>query len=98
MSVTLPVVNLNGTSAAELRHQYQLAWDAVKGALVAVVLNGPHGRDYLPQGGESYLRARAEHESRCERLRDVLEELEEIVTSCNEQFWARARKDIMVLP
>jgi len=73
--VTKPSVNLNGTSRGELLTQTGDAVDALSKALEALYASNPHGRDYLPQGGPDYVRARAEHAVRIRKVDAVYEEM-----------------------
>lgn len=73
-----PTIHLNGTSREELVRRYTAACEAVRDALAQVVDAAPNGRDYYPQGDGAIKRAQQEHDSRCDRLRSVLRELEQI--------------------
>ena len=76
-----PTVHLNGTSQAELIDQLRTAWVAVDAAIKAVAENGPHQRDYYVQAptATAWTLARQQHKRRLEKLRDIADELEEIV-------------------
>lgn len=75
---TLPTIHLNGTSARSLLEDCSDASHHVREALSALARFTPNGRDYYPQGDDAYTLARREHDSRMDRLREVLKELEEI--------------------
>ena len=49
--------------------------DALSKALEALYAANPHGRDYLPQGGPDYVRAREEHLARVRKVDAVYEEM-----------------------
>jgi len=80
-----PIVNLNGTSGAELAEQCKAAWAALQDALQALQGMAPHGRDYQTAGPTSYNIARAQHEDRVRRLESVKEEIMEVYDFIEKQ-------------
>lgn len=73
-----PCIHLNGSGRERLLDDYKVAVSALRSAIDTVQDTGPNARDYYPLGGGAYDRARLEHGSRVDRLRDVLRELSEL--------------------
>ena len=76
-----PTIHLNGTSKESLTEALCEAVHAIHEAGRALAQTCPNGRDYYPQGNEAISTAMREHESRMDRLRAVVRELEEIAES-----------------
>ena len=74
-AITLPIVHLNGTSAAELVRVRSDAYDAIQAALEAMRHVAPNGRDYYPEPGRMEI-AQEQHERRCRVLANIMAELE----------------------
>jgi hypothetical protein len=72
--ITLPTLNLNGTSKQELLAQIREAYDKTQAAIQALHQMFPHGRDYQIGPGE-YQVARREHCERIEAFEKVLGDL-----------------------
>lgn len=87
-----PVVHLNGTSAEDLLGELSHAAEAIYAAIGQVCDTAPNARDYYPLGPDAYMRARAEHEARLDRLRAVRDELLEIQENVYQQQQARLRQ------
>lgn len=79
MSVTAPVVHLNGTSRQQLVDDYTEAASYARSLLEKLGDTSPNMRDYYPIGKEAYDKAFAEHSARVNRVRGVLEELEQLL-------------------
>jgi hypothetical protein len=77
-SATVPTVHLNGTSAHELLAGLETAVEALREGQRRMVMAGPNGRDYYPQGNQAMTRVMDEHERRCMDLNRMLTELEEM--------------------
>lgn len=77
--VQAPTIHLNGTSKEALVEGYRNAIHALHEAGRELAKTYPNGRDYYPQGEQAIHRAMDEHESRMNRLRGIIGELEEIV-------------------
>jgi len=79
MSVTHPIVHLNGTSREELLRQLIDAGHAINNALDMLRAAAPHQRDYYVSPEPlAYQKARQEHEKRCAALALVQNELQQI--------------------
>jgi hypothetical protein len=76
--MTKPTVHLNGTSRESLRRDFEAAQRALMEALTALAAMSPNARDYYPQGPGAFDRADDEHQSRMDRVRRVLEEVQEL--------------------
>ena len=76
MTLTLPTIHLNGTSARELLAGYSDACVGIHEALAMLRRSSPNGRDYYPQGPEAINTAIREHRAREAKLLEVLRELE----------------------
>ena len=75
----IPTIHLNGTSREELLSQLQAAARATADACLKLADAAPHPRDYYVQyDTEAYTKARAQHEARLEKLRQIYNELESI--------------------
>ena len=83
--MTVPTIHLNGTSAQSLLNGYFKAHRAAMDAIEALARTAPNGRDYYVQEDTAIDRAKIEHDARMRRLRDVIEELEAIICSIQEQ-------------
>jgi hypothetical protein len=86
-----PTLHLNGSSAPHLRDQLCDVAEALRKAMRAIEQAGPNARDYYPQGEYAYPQARAEHDSRLKRIRDVLDEYEQIHDNLMDQVDAARR-------
>jgi len=71
-----PTIHMNGTGREALLDQVTDAASALYKALDALSEAAPNGRDYYPQGPAAFEQARTEHQSRADRLRSVLSELQ----------------------
>ena len=78
--MTLPFINLNGSSPARLTEGYKIAAIAVEAALGRIVETAPNGRDYLD--GYALREATKEHARRLGALRDIIAELEALAAHC----------------
>ena len=76
--MTLPTIHLNGSNASDMLDGLMEAMVTMRLAISHVGKVGPNGRDYYPQSPGAIHVAMDEHESRLERLRSVLKELEAI--------------------
>jgi hypothetical protein len=76
MTLTLPVIHMNGTSRERLMDAIEEAYSKVGDAMSALAQTAPNGRDYYPAGPEAFEKAIEEHMSRVARLQTVREELE----------------------
>lgn len=79
-----PTVHGNGTSRESLQEQYEVARSSVYKALRVVEAAGPNARDYYVQGDDAYRTAEREHLARVKRLREVHEELTELLEKLYE--------------
>jgi hypothetical protein len=80
-----PIVNLNGTSGAELAEQCKAAWAALQDALQALQGMAPHGRDYQTAGPATYSVALAQHEDHVRKLESVKAEIMEVYDFIEKQ-------------
>ena len=76
-----PTVHMNGTSKQVLMDQLCNAIDAIHVAGNTLAAAYPNGRDYYPQGADAIHLAMNQHAARMAKLREVAEELREIVES-----------------
>lgn len=74
----LPSVHLNGTSVKTLIDDCKQAADAARALEVSLRAMSPNARDYYPQGDGAFLRARAEHLARIEKVSSVTKDLAEM--------------------
>lgn len=73
---TIPTIHLNGTAQQDLLDSVCAAGSALQAAINALYDAAPNARDYYPQGPTAYQTARAEHDARIAKVRDVYRELE----------------------
>jgi len=78
--MTLPFINLNGSSPARLAEGYKIAAIALDGALSRIAETAPNGRDYLD--AYALKQAIGEHAQRLSVLRGVITELEALAAHC----------------
>lgn len=79
--LSVPVVNLNGTSRSELEMQCRDVYDALIKVQEAMSRMTPHGRDYQTVGFERYELARSQHLDRVRSIEAIKEEVHEIFAS-----------------
>lgn len=76
---TLPTVHMNGTSRDELVQQLLTASHALQAALDKLGEAAPHPRDYyVNPDPNAYRQARAEHDARCQQVREVKTKLDQM--------------------
>ncbi len=85
MTLAIPAIHLNGTSAERLILALCRASTAIDDAYAKVKLTAPNGRDYYTQGVKTMEQAEREHHSRLTRLDAVKDELDEIVMAIDRQ-------------
>ena len=90
--LTIPTVHLGGTAAQNLIDPLLTATKALRAAMRALDETEPNSRDYYPQGADAFQQAVREHDARARRLREVSDELYEIVEAVQEQADARVRQ------
>jgi hypothetical protein len=78
--MTKPTIHMNGTHPRDLYDAYFEAAHALRTALEKVAASGPNGRDYYPQEPGAIHIAQDEQEARLAKLREVLSEIEELLT------------------
>lgn len=76
--LVVPTIHLNGTPRERLLAQLQEASQAVFQAIDKLAATSPNQRDYYSQPPEAWKAAVAQHSSRGQRLRSVMDELDEI--------------------
>ena len=84
-----PTVHLNGTSKQALLDAYCDAIDKLHEAGHALAQAAPNGRDYYTQapieGVPAFTLAQTQHESRMNKLRAIIGELEQIGEAVSDQ-------------
>ena len=87
--LTKPIPHLNGSGKKNLLEQYTMAAEAVFKVMEVVNIAAcPHGRDYYVSKDEcAFSKARTEHRARMEKLREVFDELQELVLHVSD--WER---------
>ena len=86
-----PQINLNGSSYKQLWDPLMAALNALEAAQTALGKTAPHGRDYLPQGGENYKLALEHHTYRMVTLTNLVAEYETIILALEAQQGARTK-------
>jgi hypothetical protein len=76
--MAVPQIHLNGSSRTDLLDQFKTAYIALAAARYALQQAAPHARDYYVISPGAFEVAREQHESRLQRINDVLEELQSI--------------------
>lgn len=69
----MQTVNINGSDANDLTSQWAEVIRAAQKLTVALARATPHGRDFLPQGGDMFLVAYDEHRRICNLVEQVHE-------------------------
>ena len=95
--MTLPSININGTTASDLLEQQTEVLHSIRAVLVKLSLAAPHGRDYIDvynatTSGRYYGgfdAAREEHFARINKIRDVMVEVEMIAEHCSDAVIAK---------
>jgi hypothetical protein len=75
MPPTVPTLHYGGSGFAHLSEGYEAACNALRATLEALTATAPNGRDYYPAGDDAFRTAKAEHDARVRKVRDVLHEL-----------------------
>lgn len=88
--VIAPLLHLGGTIADDLQTELETSIVALRHAQRKFFC--PNARDFYPQGDDALARMRAEHDARCANLKLVIEELEAIADSVQEQRNQRERR------
>lgn len=83
---TTPTIHLNGTGATDLRDEYATAYDAIGAAIDALCDATLNARDYYPQGGDAYYRARNERNQALDKLRQVETYVGEMLAAICDQI------------
>jgi hypothetical protein len=84
--MTAPTIHLNGTGGERLLQQYHDQIMALDNAINVLYQTGPNARDYYVHGENEYKIARAEHDHRMKRLRDIKNELDGIWQTLFDQL------------
>ncbi len=84
-----PTVHLNGTGVDDLVDAVKTARQALRAAFEAVNDSHPNGRDYYPQGDEAIGRAEREHQDRCGRVHNLLDEYDALYAYLVKERQAR---------
>lgn len=77
-TLAIPTVHLNGTSRESLTEQLCDAVHALHEAGRKLATASPNGRDYYTQGNGALNVAMNQHETRMNKLREIISELEAI--------------------
>ena len=90
ISVTAPMVNLNGASGESLLEQQRQVLDALRELGRAIKAAAPHGRDFqTDRTGTKYDAARKEFERECDFIFEMEARHEEIVARIFNQITGR---------
>lgn len=84
-----PVLNINGSSYQTLREDYLATIRVIQEAEKKLSAIYPHGRDFQTVDGGLYQKARNEADARLKKIRDVLNEIENIAKQIVDQQLAR---------
>ena len=80
--MTMPTININGTSQNVLVSKYGFARIALQNALDSMYEASPHGRDYQTMARGVYSDAANEHAERVQSLRRIIREIETLELHC----------------
>lgn len=92
-TLMFPTIHLNGTAPDRLLEDLSVASRALRLAMGALEDTQPNARDYYLQGQEAFGQAVREHQARSRKLRDVRDELAEIMEYVQDQADARMRSN-----
>ena len=84
-TILAPTLHLNGSSYERLYELHAEAADVLRIALDKLAEAAPHGRDFYVQEDDAYSKARDQYVARCDRIRSVLAEVEQIMESLTDQ-------------
>ena len=87
ISVTLPVLHLNGSGKDRLIDALLEAATVLREAQEKVAVTAPNARDFYPRGPEALRQATTEHEERLRRLRDTADEIEALAIGISDGGW-----------
>jgi hypothetical protein len=96
--ITVPTLNLNGTSGEELCKEYRAAYDAVNTAYKTLAKVTVHGRDFQTVDQSLYQAARKEQKTRLLALSRLKDELLAMYKGVSAQLRERARSRSHVAP
>lgn len=83
--LVVPCVHLNGTSKAALVQALTDSYVALATASEALAASAPNARDYYVLDAGAFERARAQHESRQQRIAEVLAEIVHLSAAVDRQ-------------
>jgi hypothetical protein len=88
---TAPQLNMNGTSKEKLMEYWMDAMHKLREAIEVMQKQSDllNGRDFVPQGGDNWRKARAEHLERMKKLQSVYDDVEKIVYNIHDQTGGR---------
>lgn len=86
-----PQLNINGTSKKALMEYWSEAGDKLREAIEALNKQSDllNGRDFVPQGGDNWRKARTEHMERMKKLDSVYQDIQSILENINDQKGGR---------
>jgi len=86
-----PQLNMNGTSKEKLMEYWMDAMHKLREAIETMQKQSDllNGRDFVPQGGDNWRKARAEHMERMKKLQSVYDDVEKIVYNIHDQTGGR---------
>ena len=85
ISYTAPIVNLNGSTAADLISYRSHAREAIEGAIAHLKACAPHPRDYQTDRGQRYQAAVSVHRQHLNELEDISQWLSDEIADLQEQ-------------
>jgi len=85
MALTAPIIHSNGTSAQRILDDYDMAYQALNEATLALQRTAPNGRDYYVVP-DSLPKAEQEHMERLVMLRTIQDQLEELMEKVTDQI------------
>lgn len=88
---TAPQINLNGTAKQVLMDYWLEASDKLREAIETLNKQSDllNGRDFVPQGGDNWRKARAEHTERMKKLDSVYKDIQFILEAIHDQKGGR---------
>ena len=85
-TTTAPTLHLNGSSYERLFELHAEAAEALRRALNKLADAAPDERDFYVQEDGAFIKARDQHQARCDQVRSVIAELEQIMGNLSDQY------------
>ena len=86
LTITAPVINMNGSSRRSLLADHIACMETLRAALKALGTIMPHGRDYQTAKTGQYETARADMVRRIQTVHAIRDEVEQVALAISDQY------------